>query len=389
MRFKFTFLTLIVASLACTANVSVLNPTTATPQQIIPSEVPQSTPPVSVPPLEGLPIVVPGEITHIDMLDAQNGWMITNKFVLRTMDGGATWHDVTPSDASVLGFGVGAAFLDSDRGWVLIGDPNDTINAGVLYKTQDGGIQWRPNPVPFGGGELHFLDDSNGWLMLPVDVGAGNMAVQFYQTTDGGTNWTQVYSNLRSDADFNDSLPYSGIKSGFTPVSMQEAWVTGASYADNVFYVYHTTDSGHTWKMSDYQLPFTGQAMYQIQPPRFFDSRTAILPMTAGSEGMSTLFLKTQDSGMTWTPGTVVPGSGHYSIASVNDVFVWFGGELSVSHDSGQTWNKLTASPDLSADLIQLQFVDAQTGWAITSDANNHTSLYKSTDGGQTWSALV
>ena len=111
--------------------------------------------------------------------------------------------------------------------------------------------------------------------------------------------------------------------------------------------------------------------------------------MMAGSEGSATLFLKTQDGGASWTPGVPVAGSGHYSVASANDVFVWFGGELSVSHDSGQSWTNLTPNPDLSTNLIQLQFVDAQTGWAVTSDANSHTSLYQTTDGGQTWAVQI
>jgi len=391
MRIRFIVLTLVLASLACTANVSVLNPVPTASPELIPSAVPESTSTaqVSAPPLESLPNVVPDGISTIHMLDTQNGWMITNKFILRTMDGGVSWHDVTPSGASMLGFGVGASFLDSSRGWILIGDTNDPINTGMLYHTDDGGIHWNMNPVPFGGGEIHFLNDNNGWMMLPADVGAGNEAVKFFQTTDGGANWVLVFSNLPTDPNPNESLPHGGIKSGFTPISMQEAWVSGQTYADNVLYLYHTTDGGHTWSAINYQLPFTGQAMYQSQPPVFFDSQTGLLPMTVGSEGSTTLFLKTQDGGTTWRPGASVPGSGHYSVPSVNDIFVWFGSELSVSHDSGQSWTNLTPNPDLSTNLTQLQFVDAQTGWAVTSDSNSHTSLYKTTDGGQTWAIQI
>jgi photosystem II stability/assembly factor-like uncharacterized protein len=129
--------------------------------------------------------------------------------------------------------------------------------------------------------------------------------------------------------------------------------------------------------------------MYLTHPPVFFDSKTGLLPMMVGSEGSSTLFLKTQDGGATWTAGAAVPGSGQYSVVSQNDVFVWFGGQLSVSHDSCQSWTNLTPTPDLSPNLTQFQFVDAQTGWAVTSDANGHASLYKTTDGGQTWSAQI
>jgi photosystem II stability/assembly factor-like uncharacterized protein len=389
MRLKFIGLMLVLASLACTANVTVLNSTPTSSPEIIPTDILESTPPVSVPPLEGQPNVIPNDISTIHMLDPQNGWMITSNFILRTMDGGVNWHDVTPPGASSLGYGTGASFLDSNRGWILVGDPNDPVNAGTLYRTTDGGVHWDSNSVPFGGGEIHLLDDARGWMMLPADVGAGNMAVKFFQTKDGGENWSQVYSNLPTDANSNTSLPHGGIKSGFTPTSLQEACVSGQSYASNDFYLYRTQDGGQTWSKVNDPILNMGEAMYLIQPPIFFDPQSGILPMTVGSEGSTTLFLKTQDGGTSWTVGAPVPGSGHYSVASLDDIFVWFGGDLSVSHDGGESWMTITPSPDLSTDLTQLQFVDAQTGWAITSDASGHASLYKTTGGGQTWTTKV
>jgi photosystem II stability/assembly factor-like uncharacterized protein len=389
MRIKIIVLTLLLASLACTANVSVLNPTATSFPEVVPTTVVQTLPPVSAPPLEGLPSIAPANISSIQMLDPQNGWMITNTFVLRTMDGGTTWHDVSPKGASMLGFGTGTSFLDSNRGWVLTADPNDPVDSGTLYHTADGGLHWDSNSVPFGGGEIHFLDDAEGWMMLPADVGAGNMAVKFFQTTDGGKNWIQVFSNLPNDANSNTTLPHGGIKSGFTPISQHEAWVSGQSYASNDFYLYHTANDGHTWEQAKDPIPDTGEAMYQIQPPFFLDPQAGILPMTVGSEGMTTLFLKTQDGGSTWTIGKGIPGAGRYSVANLNDVFVWSGDELSVSHDGGETWTTIAPNVNLSDTLSQFQFVDAHTGWAVTNDANGHASLYKTTDGGQTWTVQV
>ena len=37
----------------------------------------------------------------------------------------------------------------------------------------------------------------------------------------------------------------------------------------------------------------------------------------------------------------------------------------------------------------QFQFVDIQIGWVMLSDTNSHTSLYKTTAGGQIWTAQV
>lgn len=389
MRFKLALLVIVLSTLACTVNVTSLNSTPSPTSGTFPTPLVEITQPAPTPALDAQPVVSPAAISKIQMLDANDGWLITDTSILRTQDGGATWHDVTPPGASAFGFGTGSAFLDAKCGWIILSDANDPINSGKIYRTIDGGLHWTSNATPFGGSDLQFLDDNNGWAMLYAGVATGNMGIKFFQTTDGGVNWTQVFATDPNNANATGVLPFSGIKSGFTATSMQEAWVSGQTYATNVFYLYHTIDGGRTWSAVNYTLPFTGEGMYLTQPPIFFDPQTAVLPMMAGSEGSAEMFLVTHDNGATWTIGAPVAGSGHYSVPSLKDVFVWFGGELSVSHDSGQTWTKLTPNIDLSTNLLQLQFVDAQTGWALTGDSNSHTSLYKTTDGGQTWKVLV
>ena len=39
--------------------------------------------------------------------------------------------------------------------------------------------------------------------------------------------------------------------------------------------------------------------------------------------------------------------------------------------------------------MVSMQFVNATTGWALTSDANSHRMLYKTVDGGATWTVLI
>jgi hypothetical protein len=74
MRIKFIVILLVLASLACTANVSVLRPTGMPSLAASPSTITQTPPPVSALPLEGLPNVIPADISAIHMLDPQNGW---------------------------------------------------------------------------------------------------------------------------------------------------------------------------------------------------------------------------------------------------------------------------------------------------------------------------
>jgi photosystem II stability/assembly factor-like uncharacterized protein len=62
---------------------------------------------------------------------------------------------------------------------------------------------------------------------------------------------------------------------------------------------------------------------------------------------------------------------------------------LNVSHDSGTTWDSVTPNINIKDTFMTFQFVNATTGWALTGDASNHHSLYKTSDGGSTWNILV
>src|SRR5215510_13187457 len=170
MRIKFAVLVLVLTSLACSANVTTFNTQSSPTPEINAPIVADAPQPEAGSLLDSQPIVVPEAVSNLHMLDAQNGWMITDATVLRTQDGGSTWHDVTPPGAHALGFGTGASFLDSNRGWILIGDASDPVSKGILYHTTDGGIHWNSNTVPFGSGEIRFLDDLNAWMMLSGEV---------------------------------------------------------------------------------------------------------------------------------------------------------------------------------------------------------------------------
>ena len=84
---------------------------------------------------------------------------------------------------------------------------SDPIGSGLLYRTGDGGLTWTVYPVSFGGGDLTFIDDKNGWMMASLGVAAGSMAVAIYQTDDGGATWTQTYTNDPNLESASDSLP--------------------------------------------------------------------------------------------------------------------------------------------------------------------------------------
>ena len=106
------------------------------------------------------------------MIDVMNGWAITDTGVVRTNDGGATWHDVTPSGVTKLGFGSTFYFLDSNHGWVVSGDPSDPPAAHCigLKMAARRGNRARLN---FFMGNMVFVNASNGWMMASLERGDG------------------------------------------------------------------------------------------------------------------------------------------------------------------------------------------------------------------------
>src|SRR5205814_4452652 len=115
--------------------------------------------------------------------------------VLRTLDGGSSWQNITPASTGFRD----AFFLDATTGWVA---------GSSLYTTTDGGTSWTRQ---FGDDSteftsVSFADSQNGWA-----VGFANLVLR---TTDGGQNW--VAQNVGAP-------PLTAIN-GVTSISPTTAW---------------------------------------------------------------------------------------------------------------------------------------------------------------------
>ena len=361
-------------SLAAMPTLAVLNTPAA----------PQATPAAAA-----LPVVAAPQIVSFKMLDTRNGWALTAAGVVRTADGGSTWQNATPSGVTAVGEQASAFFLDAHRAWVLI--PGTDPSSGTLYRTADGGATWTGASVPFGGALLQFRDASNGAALLSLGAGAGSEAVAIDTTVDGGASWTQVFVNDPTVSGSNASLPLGGMKNGLSFLDAGHAWVGGSEPINDFIYFFASADGGHTWNQLSMPLPeaYTG-AMTSADAPRFFGTSDGALPVFLYGDSQAMVFFLSHDGGATWKGTRPVAMAGHYSLASLTDWFVWDGGAaLQVSHDSGGTWTAVATNVSLTDTLTDFQFVDASHGWALSVDANGHTSFYATTDGGATWTALI
>jgi len=357
-------------------------------QELQAATAPENNP---TPAVVDLNVTASPQFSFIHMLDEVNGWGVTDEAVVRTEDGGQTWFNVTPAGAATLGYGTGGSFLSNSLAFVLVGDPTNPIANATLYRTSDGGLSWTSNSVPFGSGDLRFLDDKNGWIMAQLGVAAGSNAVSVYQTTDGGKNWKRMFINDPTVDGATDSLPLGGLKNALVPLDMKTAWVSGVIYAPDTLYLYRTDDGGSNWSqvIVDLSERATGSEL-SITAFQLVSPTAGYVAVNYYEDTLKTMLYVTRDSGQTWTltPTNILNGTA-VDFVSDADGFIFSGEVFQVTHDAGGTWASIQPDTSFADSFMSMDFVNPQTGWVLAMDVNTSAiQLYRTEDGGQTWTLL-
>jgi photosystem II stability/assembly factor-like uncharacterized protein len=376
----------------CNISVTSFPGPTVTP--VANTELPPTPlPDTPAPPAIAAPEIESPQLLEIHLFNELDGWGLTEINFVRTNDGGITWHNVTPPDVQEMGSTVETFVLDTKRAWVQKPDFNNFPNNGLLYHTTDGGLTWTISSTPFSAGKLHFLDAENGWMLADLGVGAGSNAVAVFQTRDGGATWTQTYTNDPNLPDAADSLPLGGIKSDLAPRDIQTAWVGGVTYSPGTLYLYRTDDAGHTWTPVTPALP-AGAENYELgvdqDQMQFVSAKDGYLVVRMSGDSTQTAVYVTDDAGDTWTlTPALIPEAGESDFISAQEAIIYNGEKFYVTRDAARTWT--TVSPDIvfGDSFAAMEFVNPNTGWVITVDPNNHRSLYRTADGGATWSPVL
>jgi len=372
------FLLLIILS-ACNAGESTptLYPDTPSPAEI------------------NAPLVESPALVSIRFINELDGWAVTETQIVRTNDGGITWYNVTPPEVTETGYSVDTFVLDNDHVWMQLADPENFPNSGFLYHTNDGGITWTSNKVPFSRGDLNFLDPNNGWVMSELGIAAGSMGISVFQTSDGGKTWHQTYTNDPNLQNAGDSLPLGGLKSGLAALNMQTAWVYGVIYAPGTVYLYRTEDGGTSWNEQSLPLPQGAEnaelAELSVEKIAFIPPNFGFLTMRLTSENINLAVYVSSDSGNTWslTP-TLIPGAGSADFLSANEAVIYNGSQFYVTRDAARTWSIIPPDILFGESFAGMDFVNVSSGWIITVDpTTNHRALYRTSDGGATWFPVI
>jgi len=359
------------------------------------------------------PIPQENTLNHITRIPGSGNLIAAGEgsTVMISSDNGASWQlFLNPAGMNNGYFCKGTCFINENTGFLYGG--RETI-----LKTTDGGQHWTLKQMSSTIyeneciNEIAFPDESMG-----IAIGTEG---KLFKTTDQGETWTQVASGVNwnlSQVEFAD--PSTGFILGGGSQMLKttdggNSWVVidnpsglfGVSPGEMVFInsttgfaftynngssqgaVWKTTDSGLTWsqKCSESNL-YTGKFA-------FSDALHGVCGGIAPS--YSTKFLVTSDGGENWTP--VLPQNlpwyiTNSMIATGYNSFLTLGalGKMYRSNDGGYTWSNLDEH-QFDGKFRDVSFCGADTGYAIADGWGGgllYSLLKKTVDGGYHWETL-
>lgn len=341
----------------------------------------------------------------LHMSDASTGWALTRPnlyseggYILRTSDGGQHWKNVSPPYSSGQQYDDGEAteFLTSSIAWVV------TARYRV-YHTTDGGQSWQerqlsPPADSNTSAYITFVNTLDGWILFNAPLATGE-SLSIFRSTDGGNSWTAIASAGTSPTQLPNGADDWTV--GFLDATT--GWASGGYSCLTCpprFYI--TYDGGVIWQRESLALPAGETALdLSVLPPTFFTTSDGLLPVlfyaTSHDEGLD-LYV-THNGGASWSSTTplytAVPQSSGaaqtltgISLLDMNNAWVIGnnGTSLSTTQDGGQHWQTIVGPAQRGIEAIS--FASHLTGWALVRPDFDTSSLYKTTDGGRSWTEI-
>jgi len=324
----------------------------------------------AVPPLEAL------------FPDAEVGYATSGGAVLRTLDGGIDWTQLTtpwpaevvippsPSPSPIaMPTTADLSAPSANVVWTLVG--------GVrLFVSADRGQTWQERAMPKAPAgseatEISFVDDADGWLST-----CANTTTLLWKTTDGARSWHTVSS----------PFPPDQCMSGLSFIDESHGFIA-ARFASSSPAVYRTDDGGATWGGAPVPAPpgfqpGTGSSFWLVSIRGFGSVDLAAFASDSGS-----LYVyRSTNLGASWTYLTSIPNA----IASIGLVTpsrwvqVIAPGLSRETTDSGKTWHAYASDYSQAAPIApQVVFADASVGYATVRGA-----IQRTIDGGLHWTPI-
>ncbi len=322
-------------------------------------------------------------------INAQEGWLagisdIGNRLLLHTTDGGHNWSIINESpSASNGGYTFeNLHFVDSNLGYAV-----KTINERIY--TTDGGVTWTEIPLPTVDGTIISIETgmsvNNNTMIFVVKINPSDSNLPDYEKLFFFSNTTHDYVSgqvLPSDYDFTiggvngQDIYYSN--SGVINMSVRYNGETMMA---------HSSDNGVSWS-------FIEASLGDLTDIEFSTENVGYLTAGMYQWGSSVPFYKTTDTGVTWTLKTAELDNGagfnHFSFADENNGLATrgLGNSLYKTSDGGDTWQSVSCFTDTNSQLdiattpIEIYYPSANNGiiltiWQSNDTGNSGQDLYQ------------
>jgi len=357
---------------------------------------PTSHPVLRAAPSPTPPVVPQRYLVTYDFLTSTAGWALVEEgssaaprfWVFKTTDAARHWQRQLAGSAMSTNAGpLTIQFFDRNNGLIALGGTD------VVYRTGDGGAHWTALVISsFSYSSMYFSDRLHGWVLgTVVSPDQRTAAEQFFSTSDAGDHWVALPPP--------PAWQFAG-KGGFSNFAFRrpsEGWMGGGT--PNQATVYSTADGGVSWQ--PHPLPVTaGKGGFAEGSAPLLGSSVYVLPgagVLAVTQDLNAnpVGLTSFDGGGTWRRLPPPPGNTSYSDFIFQDAFHWWAmrfGTLYKSSDGGQTWKQVSVQLD-DWDYLP-QVIDAKHAWAQMvapfqqPNPFQGTGLAITTDGGLHWSPV-
>jgi len=302
------------------------------------------------------------ELSSVYFTDANIGFVVGNGgTILKTTDGGLNW--IPQYSGSTTDWFRSVYFPNANTGYTVGIDIYG--NNGIIRKTTNGGIDWTnqnsgTNQVLES---VYFTDANTGYAVGNINVGGGTggyTACIILKTINGGTNWTEKYS----DTSFRFYSVFF--------VNADTGYVVGSADTVSEGYIIKTTDGGTNWTTQN----IGGyESLYSV----FFTN--ADTGYVAGGNLYTTnKIYKTTNGGILWTNQDSLMSIG--LLASVHfpaqdtGYAVGTGGTILKTTNGGTFWINQTSG--VTNWLHSVHFTDPNNGYAV----GQNGIILKTTNGG-------
>lgn len=298
--------------------------------------------------------------------------------LFRTRNAGLSWERVQGGLPDARATALAVAPKDPRILYASFGGVLDSVG---IYRSEDGGESWVPAGNPLGSGEVTPVRTLAVHPRLPFTVYAGTYRAIF-KSTDGGRHWAPVTPPSAPDVltlAFGAAPPvlYAGIAQGD---ALQGDDLRGG--------VLRSTDGGASWIRVNQGFPGVNSLAVAVDA-----AHPDTLVASAGPG-----IIRSADRGAHWTgqahvgapPEIVAAGPGTFYFVEGGSDFrraVW------KSTDTGLTWTGASIAfvqrTSLSADPLAPDTLYAIYNYYSGLDIHNDPSIYRSQDGGASWSLLA